>query len=76
LKKLKTSNLEKSSKTGHKNRKTTENRKPEEKTRANQRKPPETEENLRKKYIVAANGLAHLVRHFRRERIAPAMSGE
>jgi hypothetical protein len=47
-----------------------------ENQKKNLSKPPKTEENLGKKHTAAANGPAHPVRRFRRERIAPAMSGE
>jgi hypothetical protein len=63
-------------KTGKKYRKTTKNQKPEKnqnKTRENLLK---MEETLGKKNTAAANGPAHHVGHFRRERFAPAVRRE
>jgi hypothetical protein len=79
FKKAKNSRFEFFSKTGQKNRKMTENRKLKEKPeliRENRLKPKKIEENLEKEHTAAANGPAHPVHRFRRERIAPAMSGE
>jgi hypothetical protein len=52
------------------------------KTEKKKTEPKKTWESSKKKtkgkilYKVGANGPAHAVRRFRRERIAPAMSGE